>query len=100
MLFDERLVARRLRIPRLEADDLDSERLGRVAGVRRDAETVGLLVVEDEQLRHPDVLEELRDGGALVRVVGHDARVVALAGRVVLSGSVSAHAGPASVRHG
>src|SRR5919201_2380458 len=47
-LVRECLVARRLRIPRREARDLQAELLGRVPEVRRDAEAVGLLVVEDE----------------------------------------------------
>ena len=46
-LLEQRLVGRRLRVPGLEARDLDAERLGRLLEVRRDAEAVGLLVVQD-----------------------------------------------------
>ena len=50
-LPEQRLVARRLRVPRLEADDLDAEMLRGLPRGRRDAEAVGLLVVQDVELR-------------------------------------------------
>ena len=85
-LLEQRLVARRLRIPRLEADDLDVEELGRLAGRGRDAEAVGLLVVQDVHLRDALILHELRDRRALVVVSRGDARVVPRSRRVVLVG--------------
>ena len=85
-LVELRRVARRLRIPGLEARDLDPERLGRVAGRRRDAEAVGLLVVQDVDALDALRLHELGESGALVRVVRDDTGVVARARRVVLVG--------------
>ena len=83
-LLVERLIRRCLRVVRVETGDLDPERLRRVLEVRRDAEAVRLLVVEDEDVLDADRLRELGVGSALVGVVGDDARVVARAGRVVL----------------
>ena len=56
----------------------------RLAGRGRDAEAVGLLVVEDVDALDPLLLHELGDERTLVVVRGCDARVVARAGRVVL----------------
>ncbi len=53
--------------------------------LRRDAEAVGLLVVQDEHLLDAERLREHRVSSALVVVRRHDTRVVALAGRVVLA---------------
>src|SRR5439155_2648353 len=65
-LVRERLVARRLRIPRGEARDLQAELLSRVPEVGRDAEAVGLLVVEDEDALVAELLREQRVRSALV----------------------------------
>ncbi len=83
-LAEERLVAGGLRIPGLEACDLDPDGLRGVAEVRRDAEAVGLLVVEDVDARDALLLGELGHGRALVGVMCDHAGVVAAAGRVVL----------------
>ena len=83
-LPEERLVARRLRIPGLEAGDLDPDGLRGVPEVRRDAEAVGLLVVQDVDARDALLLGELGHGRALVRVMRDDAGVVAAARGVVL----------------
>src|ERR671931_1661137 len=83
-LVRERLVARRLRIPGGEAGDLQAELLGRVPEVGRDAEAVGLLVVEDEDALVPELLPQHRVRRALVVVGRDDADVVPLSVRVVL----------------
>ena len=75
-LAEQGLVARRLRIPRLEAGDLDPDRLRGVAQVRRDAEAVRLLVVQDVDALDALLLHELRHSRALVRVVRDDAGVL------------------------
>ena len=80
------VVARRLRVPGLEARDLDPEGLRRLARRRRDTEAVGLLVVQDVDALDALRLHELGHRGALVGVVRHDARVVARPRRVVLVG--------------
>ena len=80
----ERLVARLLRVPALEAGDLDAELLRRVLERRRDAEAVRLLVVQDVDLLEPMVFANCASAGALELVGRDDAGVVALAGRVVL----------------
>src|SRR4029079_11661677 len=79
-----RLVGRSLAVPRGEADDLDAELLGAVLRVRRDAEAVRLLVVQDVELLDAELLRERRVSGALEVVSRHDTGVVALPGRVVL----------------
>ena len=71
---------------------------GDVLVVRRDAEAVGLLVVEDEDLLAAELLREQRVGRALEVVGRDDADVVPLAGRVVLVGLAGAVPGPACVR--
>ena len=83
-LLHDRLVARGLRIPGLEAGDLDPDMLRGLARRRRDAEAVGLLVVEDVDALHALLLHELGLERALVVVRGGDARVVARTARVVL----------------
>ncbi len=92
---EERLVAGGLRIPGGEPGDLDAEVLRRVAGVRRDAEAVRLLVVQDVEALDALRLHELGHGRALVGVVRDDAGVVARARRVVLVGLGGVAARPA-----
>ena len=64
---------------------LSAELRRSVLEVRRDAEAVGLLVVQDEHLLDAERLRQQRVSGALVVVSRHDADVVALPGRVVLA---------------
>src|SRR5262245_17250347 len=80
----ERLVARLLRIPALEARHRQAELIRRTAERRRDAEAVRLLVVEDEDLLEPDLLGVHRIRRPLDLVVRDNAGVVPRAGRVVL----------------
>src|SRR5919108_3171222 len=94
-LVRERLVARRLRIPGGEAGDLQAELLRRVPEVRRDAEAVGLLVVEDEDALVAELLREHRVRRALVVVGRDDPDVVPLAVRVVLVRLTGRRAGAA-----
>src|SRR5919108_2601531 len=94
-LVRERLVARRLRIPGGEAGDLQAELLRRVPEVGRDAEAVGLLVVEDEDALVAELLREHRVRRALVVVGRDDPDVVPLAVRVVLVRLTGRRAGAA-----
>src|SRR5262249_8131319 len=59
------LVRRRLPVPRREAHYADAELLRSVLRVRRDAEAVGLLVVQDEELLDAELLRERRVCGTL-----------------------------------
>ena len=69
-LLEQRLVATMPSGPtRRSPPTLMPERLRGVPEVRRDAEAVGLLVVQDVDVLHAELLGELRDGGALVGVV-------------------------------
>src|SRR4051794_6205267 len=81
----ESAVVRRLDVDALVADDLDAVHLGGITGGLGNARTVDLLVVGDEELRHAKLLHPGTLNGALDVVRGHDTRVGALAGRVVLA---------------
>src|SRR5262249_61192401 len=65
-------------------DDVQAELLRGASVRRRDAEAVGLLVVEDVDLLQAELLREHRVRRTLDLIVRHDAGVVALSGRVVL----------------
>src|SRR5438552_3246431 len=81
----KRLVAGLLRVPALEAHDLEAELRSSLAVRRGDAEAVRLLVVENEDLLLVENgRRELRVGRSLEVVGGDDARVVPLPRRVVL----------------
>src|SRR5581483_9385291 len=81
----ERLVAGLLRVPALEAHDLDAELLRGVLVRRRNAEAVRLLVVQDVHLLVAERLRPHRVSGTLEVVGCDDAGVVALTRRVVLA---------------
>ena len=84
-LLEDRGVAGGLRVPGVVAEDLDAVLGGVVLEDLGHALAVGLVVVEDVALLHAEGLAG-EDGGrrALDVVGGDDARVVALARRVVL----------------
>jgi hypothetical protein len=94
-LGGQRPVVRRLAVPGVRSRDLDTELLRSGLRVLRDALAVHLGVVEDVHALDALVVHPLREGGTLDGVDRHDARVVALAGRVVLVRLAGLRAGAA-----